>query len=348
LTAAWYAAGFDAQQGLTYLRELLNGNETISALDNKQLMDAAAETNGLAAMIQMIADCPSPAVKTILKDFGHPDLPTLAGTILQHSPAYDHLAEGMKQVEADVEIFNWNRNYLAQAGCSPKNTAILDLGCGPLAPQALLFASAGYKTLGVDLDIPPGYLPLPAVKQWFKRSQHHKAWQKATAAYYQALAQQAQLKLQWGRVKIRLADLTRLDLADSSFEVVICANYLAYAPNVEGLLAEAARALKPGGLFLAAVRPYAALHGAFPAKAKTAWGHLNYPVSGPAVRSLRFNRWREAQYQQALEKYFTIEQWLAESEPEAQARLTPEVRAQLTGYSEAELTRKQIIVVAKK
>jgi SAM-dependent methyltransferase len=348
LTAAWYAAGFDTEQGLTYLRELLNGSETISALDNKQLMDAATETNGLAVMIQMIADCPSPAVKTILKDFGHPDLATLAETALQRSPAYNHLAEATKHVEADVEIFHWICNYLAQAGYSPKNTAILELGCGPLASQTVLFASTGYKTLGVDLEIPPGYLPLPGVKQWFRRNQHHKAWQQATSAYYQALAQQAGLKPQWGKVKIRLADLTRLDLADSSYEVVICANYLQHAPNVEGLLAEAARVLKPGGLFVAAIRPYAAFNGAFPAKPKNAWGHLTQPISGPAERSLSFNKWRETQYQQALEKYFTIEQWLAESEPGAQAQLTPEVRSQLASYSEAELTRKQIIVAAKK
>jgi SAM-dependent methyltransferase len=348
LAAAWYATGFKAEQGLIYLRELTDGAGSLSPVDNKLLMDAASDANGLASMIQMIADCPAPAVKALLKDFGHPDLPALAEMLLQAPVNYNHLAESANRVQSDVEIFKLNLAYLERAGLSAKNTTILELGCGPLAAQTLLLASAGYKTLGVDLDIPPGYLPLPSLKYWLKRSQHQKAWQSATAAFYKALAQQARLKLKWGKAAIQLADLTRLDLADNSYDGVICAHYLQHAPDVEGTLAEAARVLKPGGLFLAVIRPFAALNGALPAAAKKSWDHLFDPVRPGPGPVLRFNKWREAQYRQALEKHFTVEQWLPETDPQAQAQLTPELRAKLADYREEELTRKQIIIAAKK
>jgi SAM-dependent methyltransferase len=344
LAAAWYAAGFDPEQGLIYLRELTNNAQSLSPADNKLLMDAALDTDGLTPMIQMLALCPDSSVKAFLKDFGHPDLPTLADTVLQGQADYSHLVGSATQAAADVERFNHNLAWLKQVGISAKTAAILDLACGPLAPQTLLFNSAGYKTLGVDLDIPPNYLSPAGFKQWFKRRRHHQAWQKATTAYYQALAQQAKLKLKWGKVKLLLADLTRLDLADNSFEVVICANYLQHAPNVEGVLAEAARVLKPGGLFLADIRPYAALTGAFQTNPETPWGHLRQNSSPEQP----CNKWRERQYRAALEKYFTLEAWLPETDPQAQAQLTPEIRAELSAYEEAELTRKQVMVAARK
>jgi SAM-dependent methyltransferase len=344
LAAAWYAAGFNPERGLVYLQELTNGAEVLSPADNKLLMDAAAGTGSLTTMIQMMADCSDPAVKAILKDFGHPDLPTLAETILQGKADYDCLAGSVSQAAADVETFKRNLAYLEQGEVSTNTAAILDLACGPLASQTLLLNSAGYKTLGLDLDIPPAYLPLANFKQWFKRRRHHQAWQKATAAYYEALAQQANLKLKWGKVKIKLADLTRLDLDDDSFDVVICAHHLQHAPNVEGLLSEAARVLKPGGLFLADIRPYAALTGAFQANFDRPWSHLREN----SLPELPCNKWRERQYRVALEKYFTLEAWLPETDPQAQARLTPEVRAELEGYNEEELTRAQIVVVGRK
>jgi SAM-dependent methyltransferase len=144
--------------------------------------------------------------------------------------------------------------------------------------------------------------------------------------------------------------LTRLNLSDNSFDVIICVHHLQHAPDVAGLLAEAARVLKPGGLFLADIQPYAALGGAFWPEAKIPWQHL-HPEAGLYTvqnQKLLLNKWREVQFQEAVASYFRIEQWLPEVDAQAQAQLTPEIKAELSDYAEEELTRKQIVVVARK
>jgi SAM-dependent methyltransferase len=288
----------------------------------------------------------------MLSDFGHPDIPALVYTIFDNPPDYDYLAEAAAQAPIDAHRFKRFETMLNEAALSPKTTRILDLACGPLATQALLFNSLGYQAAGADEQIPPAYLPLSGIRQWFKRRKHIKAWQAATLPYYQQLAQETGMKLKWNNLKLEMADLTRLPFPDAGFEVVICANYLQHAPNVDSLLLEVVRVLKPGGLFLAEIRPYTALNGDFGlAGAAEPWGHLRPGRVLKLDGSLIFNQWREAQFRASLETHFNLDQWLAEQDDEAQARLTPEIKAKLTDnadYSDEELTRKQVLVLGRK
>jgi SAM-dependent methyltransferase len=299
--------------------------------------------------MQWLAACPEAAVKTMLQDFGHPDLPTFAAAIFQQPPDYQHLTDSVRYAEADAETFRRTIKLLEQAGVSLKNAPLLDLACGPLAAQTLLFNSAGYKIVGADLHIPPAYLPTASLAQrLFQRGKYVKAWETATTPYYQALAQYSGLKLKWKGVKIELADLTRLPFPDRSFEVVVCLNHLHHAPDVESLLAEAVRVLQPGGVLVANIVPYPALTGAFSADGASPWSHLRHPINAPQPNSVILNRWRERQYRLAFEKFFQVEQWQAEANPNAMAQLTPTVRAELADYDEAELTCQQVVVIARK
>jgi SAM-dependent methyltransferase len=239
-------------------------------------------------------------------------------------------------------------NLLEQAGVSLKTAHLLNLACGRLAPLPLLLTASGFQTTGADLNIPPAYLPTSGIKQWFKRGQLVKTWQAATAPYYDSLAQQTGLKLKWDKVKIDLADLTRLPYPGGAFEVVICPNHLPHAADVESLLAEAARVLKPGGWLVADIRPYPALTGAFGPDGTRPWAHLRGGDGSADEPGLIFNRWREAQYRSALEKFFAITQWQAEPDERAVKLLTPDIRTELSEYDEAELTCRQIIVMAQK
>ncbi|MCB0164592.1 MAG: class I SAM-dependent methyltransferase [Anaerolineae bacterium] len=346
LAASWYAAAYNPPQGLAYLRDLIDGAARLSPADNRLLTEAAAEANGLTALTQLIADCPNDQVKTILADFGHPDLAAVVETVFTNPPDYGHLADAVKQVPEEVETFKLTRACLEQAGLKSGSAKLLDLACGPLAGQTVLLAAAGYDTLGVDVDIPPGYLPLPGLMSWFKRNKYKSAWQEATASYYAALAQQAGVSLNWGKVKIELADPTRLKRPDGRFDAVICHDYLQHAPDVAGLLAEAARVLKPGGLLLADIRPYASLYGAGEL-VDPPWGHLHPTFIADTSQPL--NKWREARFKTAIGHHFNIEQWLPENDPQAQTLLTPEVRATLPeDYGAEELTCRRIRVVARR
>jgi SAM-dependent methyltransferase len=53
-------------------------------------------------------------------------------------------------------------------------------------------------------------------------------------------------------VEFRAADLSRLPLADSSLDVVVCLQVIEHLADVDGFLAEVARVLRPGGEFVCA------------------------------------------------------------------------------------------------
>lgn len=348
LTAAWYATAFNPAEGANYLKVITGNAEHLSAEDGKLLLETAEQVNGTAALTQLIADCPDPAVKAMLAGFGHRDLPAIAAAALQNEPDYEHLAGLAGQAVSDLALFKRAREFLQQAGFSPDNAAILDLACGPLAAQTVLFSSAGYEVEGVDLEIPPAYLPTNGVKEWFRRRKHVGAWKEATAAYYRALEQESGLKLHWKNADITLSDVTRLDLVDAEFEAVVCFNYLQHAPNVNGLLAEAARMLKPGGLFIANIRPFTSFMGAFQVDPTAPWGHLRPATRFEITPEVPLNRWRESQFSAALKAHFTIETWETETDSQTEPFLTPEIQEELADYAPDELTRKQIIVCAKR
>lgn len=347
LAAAWVAAQFNAETGQIYLKKLSDDQSTLSPTDSRLLTDTANDLNATADLMQWIADCADPTIKTMLQDVGHPDLAQFAETTLDQNPDYSYLNQAELYAPEYAELFQRYQHLLEEAGLPVKNTQLLDLACGPLATYTILFAAAGCKSTGADLYIPPAHLPTSGFKQMLKKRKHAKAWRQATAAYYRALAQQTGLKLNPRKATIELADLTRLPWADGRFDVVACAHHLQHAPDVAGLLAEAARVLKPGGLLVGDIVPYASLRGNFdPAETKAPWGHLRQneiPRSG-----IILNRWRETQYQTAIKQYFSIGKWLAEQNEEAVAQLTPGLKDELADFDEAELTRQQIIFVAKK
>ena len=251
LMSAWYAARFDSAAGLDLLQDLSGGAETLSAEDNMILMKTLEDVDALKPMIGWLADCEDAAVKTMLKETGHPNLQLVAQNALNRPADYSHLSATMLQAEADAKTFQKILTQLQEAGINPKKAQILDLGCGPLAPQSALLNSAGYKTVGVDLDIPPAWLPVSGLKQTLKRGKYVKAWKRVTGAYYKTLAQQSGHKLKWKKTTVQLSDLTRLNFPDSHFDAVICVDHLQDAPDPRGALSEVARALKPGGVFIA-------------------------------------------------------------------------------------------------
>jgi SAM-dependent methyltransferase len=269
-------------------------------------------------------------------------------SILASQPDYSHLANRPTQAAADASLFQAVRRILEQAQFIPDKSHILNIASGEMAEQALLLASAGYNVVAVGLDVPPQYLPVSGVKQWFNRRKHQQAWNRTTIPYYQALSRITGLKLQWKSAKIVLGDSSRLNESDNRFDVVVCANHLHHAPDVRGLLSGARRVLKPSGLFIANIHPFASLTGAFQTDPPVPWAHLRPDTRFVLPPGMPVNRWREQQYRTALEEFFTLEQWQPEDDPQAAQLLTPAIVAELADYTEAELSRKQILVIGQK
>jgi SAM-dependent methyltransferase len=349
LAATWYATCFDSAEGLALLQAKSQGQAALPPERVENLTKAARELQAVPTVMQWIAACPEPAVKKMLAEFGHPDVAALAGAILAAPADYDHLAGAVPQALADGQSFKANRARLSQVGVNPASGRLLDLACGPLAPQTLLFNSAGYQVTGADLHIPPRFLAPAGLGQRFKKWKHVRAWRKASAPYYAALAGQAGLTLTWKKARLELADLTRLPFPQRSFSAVICSGHLHHAPDVSALFSEVARVLTPGGVFVADFTPFAGPEGDLQqlGSAQLPWGHLSRSP-GLSPGNFIFNKWRAGAYRAALAQYFVIEQWLTEPDEAALARLTPERRAALADYSEEELTCRQVSFTARK
>lgn len=344
LAAALLAARLDPDAGQSFLLKLAGGRDRLPDDDLHLLDSAAGEVGAVNLLVQWLAEEAGPPVQRLLAGFGHPDLPTLARQALDAAPDYHHLTGLADRAAADAALFQRVQSLLAGAGLSG-TARVLNLACGLLAPQTVLLAAAGYRVVGVDMHIPPHSLPVAGLKMWLKRRRHVQAWQSAAAAYYRALAGHVGLKLNWKRAPVELADLTRLRFADSSFDAVVCLDYLHHAPDVRGLLAEAARVLKPGGLLLVSLRPFPSLGGAFAPPDAPPWGHLRGQPVNPQVP---LNRWTEARYRQAVEAFFTVEQWLTEQDEQALALLAPALQAELSSFSADELTRREVTILARK
>lgn len=347
LAATWYATCYNPSVGLTYLQKFSDDRQSLSEAAHTTLMNLAEQLYAAPAITHWIATCQDTAVKSMLQEFGHPDLATFTEAIFQTEPDYSHLSGFVGKSSGHAAIFQRNERLFAEVGIT-KASQILDIACGPLAAQTLLLHSAGYQITGADLHIPPAYLPPPGIRQRLKRGKYVKAWEAATQRYYTALAGETGLNLNWRKLKIHLADIMRLSFESNCFDVVLCSQYLHQAPNVNGLLSEAARILKPGGLLVIDIQPYASLQGAFTPTTTIAWAHLQPGVPEKSTASLTLNKWREAAFRTAIEQYFDITQWLTEQDETAVAKLTPELRIALADYSDDELTRKEIVVVAKK
>jgi 2-polyprenyl-6-hydroxyphenyl methylase / 3-demethylubiquinone-9 3-methyltransferase len=120
----------------------------------------------------------------------------------------------------------WVMRQLAPLSTKP---LILDIGCGAgFATQRM--SQAGYRILGVDLSEPS---------------------LRIARNYFRGLGLAAPLDNPGGRdgCVFSRADAMSLPFGDAVFDAVLCLDFLEHVENPRKVIAEAARVLKPGGLF---------------------------------------------------------------------------------------------------
>jgi 2-polyprenyl-6-hydroxyphenyl methylase/3-demethylubiquinone-9 3-methyltransferase len=115
--------------------------------------------------------------------------------------------------------FAYFRRVLAERGVDPRACRALDVGCGGgfLAEE---FARIGCQVTGVDLS-------------------------EATLQVARAHAAQGGLQIRYLR-----ASGDDLPFPDASFDLIICCDVLEHVPDVERVVREGARVLRPGGIYL--------------------------------------------------------------------------------------------------
>lgn len=129
------------------------------------------------------------------------------------APTYDHLGPRF--------FSHFGRRLIERSGLH-HGASVLDVGCGRgacLLPAAERLGSSG-KIVGVDLSA--------AMVEWTAREIKH---------------------LGLANAKARQMDAEALGLPDSSFDFVYCGFVLFLLPDLDRILAEILRVLRPGGLF---------------------------------------------------------------------------------------------------
>lgn len=115
--------------------------------------------------------------------------------------------------------FGYFRRVLTERGVDPRGCRALDVGCGGgfLAEE---LARLGCQVTGVDLS-------------------------EATLQVARAHAARGGLEIEYRR-----ASGDALPFSDASFDLVYCCDVLEHVPDVERVVRESARVLRPGGIYL--------------------------------------------------------------------------------------------------
>jgi SAM-dependent methyltransferase len=207
---------------------------------------------------------------------------------------------------------------------------VLDLGCGRLEPQSIIFSRWGHRVTGVDrADIQS--LTLTNIAYAMLRSSLCYSTPKRAPSS--------------GCLTFVNADVGDLPFEDESFDVIISASAFEHFLEVPKVISEMKRVLRPQGVFTVDIHIFTSLSGGHtigmrmdPAarlpKGIEPWDHLR---DRRLRASVPLNEWRMTQYLDAFRAEFTVLKSYVRS-TEGREFLTDDVREALKDYAEDELT----------
>lgn len=270
------------------------------------------------------------------------------------------------QAKHDFEQFVTYTNVLQPYTGELRNKAILDVGCGRLYPQSLLLHSRGNAVTGIDsAHIGPNEGILKRYWRTLTKEGIESLGRDFLYAvllknrtYYHTLQDVSGFTLSARGLDIRRMNAEDLTFREEAFDVVISIAVFEHIQNVPKAVSEIHRVLKPGGVAYVNIHLFASLSGGHlpalqnPAKMPSqpqlrvpAWDHLRedkHRIPG------HLNRLREHQYTTLFGTRFTVLQVLNIGEGEGKQLLTPEIRQELSDYTEDELTKRGITIIARK
>lgn len=242
---------------------------------------------------------------------------------------------------------------------------VLDLGCGSNAPMTLLLHAAGCRVTGVDavvghrwgLGIRPGRYSAYFREAGLARTLRKLAGELAfDSLYYRTLASATGLRLSEAGLDLQAMDVQNPKLPRDTFDVIHSNATWEHVADVNAANRTVAAALRPGGIAYIEIHLFPSLSGGHdlpwitPGKTELGdvlpWQHLR---KADWQAPVFLNRLREQDYRRAFEntKGLSILEWRTEF-TEGKDLVTPAILEELEGYNADELTKRSIIVVARK
>ena len=239
---------------------------------------------------------------------------------------------------------------------------ILDVGCGRLYPQTLLFHSLGHKVVGIDIF----YISTDRPPLKYYKSLRKNGWVVAIAdflddillkkrTFYKTLENLCVFPLTTQGLDIRQMNAEKLSFSDKSFDIVISNWVFEHIQNVPKAISEIYRVLKIGGMVYVTINLFTSLSGGHhfywqePEKVKPPykippWDHLRkkkYPL--PPVY---LNKLREKDFLELFGRKFKILEILRYKEGEN--LLNSQIQEELSQYSKEELLTRDLTIICRK
>lgn len=234
---------------------------------------------------------------------------------------------------------------------------VLDIGCGRLYPYTLLLHSLGNRVVGVDI-VYIGINGSPLKRYWsslmrngvegFSKDFLYALLLK-NRTYYNTLRKLCGFPLDFD-VDIRQMNTQDLLFPDEIFDVAISNAVFEHVRDVSRGVSELSRTMKKGGIAYVLIHLFASLSGGhhydYANSSKVPpWDHLR---QGRCPVPVYLNRLREEEYLSLFREEFDIMKVIDVGFGEGKEYLTAEIRAELKDYSEEELLKGGIIIVAQK
>lgn len=266
----------------------------------------------------------------------------------------------------DALIYRHFRETVERVTARPiTSQRVLDLGCGSNAPMTLLLHAAGCQVTGVDATIGHRWglgVSLSRYSAYLREAGLARSLRKLAgeiaydSLYYRTLAESTGLRLTERGLDLRAMDVQAPQLPDRAFDVIHSNATWEHVKDVAAANRTVAAALRPGGIAYIEIHLFPSLSGGHdlpwitPGRTELGdvvpWRHLRNPAWEAPVF---LNRLRERDYRAAFNATpdLSIVEWQTEF-TEGEHLLTPEILSELKDYEAAELTRRSIIVVARK
>lgn len=242
-----------------------------------------------------------------------------------------------------------------------KGLNVLDVGCGGRAQTSRLFNSIGANAIGIDVSFLNRHLSLKKYKSILR-----SRGLRETLAYviengwfnffYYKELEKVVPNLFENNPELLEMDASKETFSDNQFDLVISNAAFEHFKDVSSVLDELDRVMKPNALLHVEIHLYHSLTGGHncvwsdPDTQQViigkvpAWDHLReqrYPAHA------YLNKLKEKEYYELFARRFKILDWIDEYW-EPKSFLTPKIKLELKDFTEEELLKRAIVIIAQK
>lgn len=242
-----------------------------------------------------------------------------------------------------------------------KGIRALDVGCGLLHWQTAMLHSLGADVTGLDMEyVRADAWPDKYIRIWrangLERAIKTGFWDYVyRGRYRRALRKHSPFDIGFRGLRFEQQQAETLPFGDDQFDLLTSHEVFEHIADVPAAVSEVKRILKPGGLAYINIHLFPSISGGHnmewkypdtePSTQVPPWDHLRERLFDDHPSWI--NELRERDYRPIFEDALEILLWEA-SDYEGKTQLTPEIRAELSDYTEDELLKKGVIILARK